>query len=89
MIDFKNLLLAWMSSGMTIVAAIADGNMLYIVSAIILPIIFFTVGKTIDVLLQLYLRRNIPGGNTAMTPVIDKRDNVDNSRVPAPKLRKP
>jgi hypothetical protein len=88
MIDFKNLLLAWMSSGMTIVAAIADGNMLYIVSAIILPIIFFTVGKTIDVVLQLYLRRNIPGGNSAVTPEIDKRDKLDNPPVSARKLRK-
>ena len=55
--DFKNILLAWISSASTIVAAIDGGNSLYIVSAIILPIVFFTLGKTIDVLLQIYLDR--------------------------------
>lgn len=55
--DFKNILLAWISSGTTIFAAFADGTTLYIVSAIILPIVFFTLGKTIDVLVQVYLDR--------------------------------
>lgn len=55
--DFKNILLAWISSASTIVAAVDGGNSLYIVSAIILPIVFFTLGKTIDVLLQIYLDR--------------------------------
>ena len=55
--DFKNILLAWISSASTIFAAVDAGNSLYIVSAIILPIVFFTLGKTIDVLLQIYLDR--------------------------------
>jgi hypothetical protein len=55
--DFKNILLAWISSASTIVAAVDGGNSLYIVSAIILPVVFFTLGKTIDVLLQIYLDR--------------------------------
>ncbi|HEV8591919.1 MAG TPA: hypothetical protein VGQ55_07430 [Pyrinomonadaceae bacterium] len=55
--DFKNILLAWISSASTIFAAVDGGNSLYIVSAIILPIVFFTLGKTIDVLLQIYLDR--------------------------------
>ena len=55
--DFKNILLAWISSASTIFAAVDSGNSLYIVSAIILPIVFFTLGKTIDVLLQIYLDR--------------------------------
>ena len=27
------------------------------ISAIVLPVLFFTIGKTIDVLLQIYLKR--------------------------------
>ena len=88
MIDFKNLLLAWISSGVTIVAAFSDGNMLYIISAIILPIIFFTLGKTIDVLLQLHLRRNMAGGASSVTPRINKRDERDSSPVSVRTLKK-
>jgi hypothetical protein len=53
--DFKNILIAWISSATTILLAMTDGDTLYIVSAVILPVIFFTLGKTIDVLLQMYL----------------------------------
>ena len=55
--DFKNILLAWASAS-SVFAAVEAKSMVTIVSAIILPIVFFTVGKTIDVLLQVYLRRS-------------------------------
>lgn len=55
--DTKNILLAWLSSTTSIFAAIETRDALMIVSAIVLPIVFFTLGKTVDVLLQLYLRQ--------------------------------
>lgn len=55
--DTKNLLLAWISSTSTIFAAFDGGAWMAVVSAVVLPIIFFAVGKTIDVALQIYLKR--------------------------------
>jgi hypothetical protein len=55
--DFKNISLAWVSSITSLFAAIEARNVITIVSAVILPVIFFTVGKTIDVLLQIYFRK--------------------------------
>ena len=55
MSDTKNILLAWVSAGTTLLTNVSDG-LIPLVSAVVLPIIFFTVGKTVDVLLQLYLR---------------------------------
>lgn len=55
--DTKNILLAWVSSLTSVFAAIETRTWITIISAILLPIIFFTVGKTIDVLLQIYFRR--------------------------------
>ncbi len=52
--DTKNALLAWLSSTPTLVA-IADP--ITIISAIVLPVVLFTLGKTVDVLLQVYLKR--------------------------------
>ncbi|CAN5530620.1 MAG: hypothetical protein ACR2M8_08090 [Pyrinomonadaceae bacterium] len=54
--DFKNILIAWISSASSIFTAIETKTLITIVSAIILPILFFTIGKTIDVLLQIYFR---------------------------------
>jgi len=54
--DFKNILIAWISAASSIFTAIETKTLITIVSAIILPILFFTIGKTIDVLLQLYFR---------------------------------
>ncbi len=54
--DTKNILLAWLSSLSSIFSAIETGAWITIVSAIVLPITFFTLGKTIDVILQIYLR---------------------------------
>ena len=55
--DTKNILLAWTSSITSVMAALEVRDVITIVSAIVLPVIFFTVGKTIDVLLQIHLRK--------------------------------
>ncbi len=55
--DFKNLLLAWASSSTSVAAAIEAKTMITIVSAIILPILFFTIGKTVDVMLQIHFKK--------------------------------
>lgn len=54
--DTKNILLAWVSAGTTLIANLSDGLM-PLVSAVVLPIVFFAVGKTVDVLLQIYINR--------------------------------
>ena len=56
MSDTKNVLLAWASAGTALLSTISDGLM-PLVSAVVLPIVFFAVGKTVDVLLQLYIAR--------------------------------
>ena len=55
--DTKNILLAWISSLTSIFAAVDTRELVTIISAIVLPVMFFTIGKTIDVLLQIYLKR--------------------------------
>lgn len=55
--DFKNILLAWLSSITSIFTAIEARTFITIISAVVLPILFFTIGKTVDVLLQVYFRR--------------------------------
>jgi len=52
--DIKNFFLAWFSTVPWLVAA--EPTLVSIISAVVLPIIFFTVGKTVDVVLQIYLR---------------------------------
>ncbi|MEQ1921014.1 MAG: hypothetical protein ABL952_00765 [Pyrinomonadaceae bacterium] len=63
--DTKNIFLAWASSITSVMAALETRDVITIVSAIVLPVIFFTVGKTIDVLLQIHLRKR------------DKRNETD------------
>lgn len=63
--DTKNILLAWASSITSVMTALETRDVITIVSAIVLPVIFFTVGKTIDVLLQIHLRKR------------DKRNKTD------------
>ena len=60
--DTKNLLLAWVSAGTTLLSTLGDGLM-PLVSAVVLPIIFFAVGKTVDVLVQVYLHRRRKTGD--------------------------
>ena len=55
--DIKNIFIAWISTSTSLFAAIELKTVLSIVSAIVLPVIFFSIGKTVDVLLQIYLRR--------------------------------
>ena len=55
--DFKNILLAWASASTSMHAAVEAQTLLTIISAIILPIVFFTLGKTVDILLQIHFRR--------------------------------
>ena len=51
--DIKNILLAFFSYLIPLVITIN----LTVVSAIVLPIIFFAVGKAIDIGLQIYFNR--------------------------------
>jgi hypothetical protein len=53
--DIKNFYLAWVSS-IPFLASIESSMLITIISAIILPITFFTIGKTADILLQIYLQ---------------------------------
>lgn len=53
--DTKNILIAWLSSTTSVLAAIEYRDIITIVSAIVLPVVFFTLGKTVDVLVQVYL----------------------------------
>lgn len=55
--DFKNILLAWISSISSIFTAIETKTLITIISAVVLPIVFFTIGKTVDVLVQMYLAK--------------------------------
>jgi hypothetical protein len=55
--DAKNILLAWTSSLSSVFTAIETRTWITLISAIVLPIVFFTIGKTVDVLLQIYFQR--------------------------------
>ena len=55
--DTKNILLAWISSISTVFAAIEYKDVIAILSAVVLPAIFFTLGKAIDVTIQIYLNK--------------------------------
>ncbi|QYO65519.1 hypothetical protein [Leptolyngbya sp. 7M] len=57
--DFKNILLAYFSSLTSVLAAVETRTLITIISAIVLPILFFSIGKTIDVMLQIYLHREL------------------------------
>ncbi|MEO7673871.1 MAG: hypothetical protein ABIU09_07320 [Pyrinomonadaceae bacterium] len=54
--DIKNILIAWISSSSSILTAIETTTVINVLSAIVLPLMFFTIGKTVDVLVQIYLR---------------------------------
>lgn len=55
--DTKNILLAWTSTVTTLFAAIESRTLLSVISAIVMPIVFFAIGKAIDVTVQIYLRK--------------------------------
>ncbi|HMO82027.1 MAG TPA: hypothetical protein PKD24_14650 [Pyrinomonadaceae bacterium] len=64
--DLKNFILAYFSTVSSVFAAVETRTLITIISAIVLPIIFFTIGKTVDVLLQIYLNRRRRGRNAAI-----------------------
>lgn len=53
--DAKNLTLAWLSTGSPLLAAAASETGVTLLSAIVLPVLFFAIGKAVDVILQIYL----------------------------------
>jgi len=55
--DTKNILLAWISSVSSVFTAIEARTWITLISAIVMPVVFFTLGKTVDVLLQIYFKR--------------------------------
>jgi hypothetical protein len=55
--DLKNILIAWTSSTSAVFTAIETKTLITLFSAVILPIIFFAIGKTVDVIVQIHLRR--------------------------------
>jgi hypothetical protein len=55
--DIKNIFLAWVSAGSPMVAVLYSEPGMTILSAIVLPVVFFAIGKTIDVLLQMHFRK--------------------------------
>ena len=54
--DLKNILLAWVSSVSAVFTAIEGREVITIISAIVLPTLFFLLGKTADVVVQFYFR---------------------------------
>jgi hypothetical protein len=67
--DTKNILLAWVSTASSLLALVQKSELVTVISAIVLPVMFFAVGKTVDVLLQLHFRRREPG-----PPAADRKD---------------
>ena len=59
--DIKNILLAWIST-ISVFAAVEVQTWITTLSAIVLPIVFFAAGKTIDVCLQIYFKRRDKDG---------------------------
>jgi len=60
--DIKNIFIAWISTSTSLFAAIELKTVLAILSAVVLPVVFFSIGKTVDVLLQIYLKRREDDG---------------------------
>lgn len=56
--DLKAAFLTTFSSAPAFVVAISTRADIAVISSIILPILFFVLSKTIDVCVQLYLRRS-------------------------------
>jgi hypothetical protein len=52
--DIKNFYLAWLSS-IPLIVVTGSQTLMTIISAIVLPIVFFALGKTADILVQIYL----------------------------------
>ncbi|MEP7213499.1 MAG: hypothetical protein ABI791_10505 [Acidobacteriota bacterium] len=65
--DIKNISIAWLSTVTSVFTAIEARTVITIISAVVLPIVFFAIGKTVDVCLQIHFRRTEakrdPGGS--------------------------
>ena len=55
--DIKNISIAWLSTVSSVCTAIESKTVITIISAVVLPIIFFAAGKAVDVCLQVHFRR--------------------------------
>lgn len=56
--DIKNLFIAFSASASTFFAAFeSTATIISVISAVVLPIVFFAIGKAIDVALQIHLER--------------------------------
>lgn len=56
MTDIKNIALASISSATSYLAAVEFRTAITIVSSIVLPVVFFCIGKYVDVRVQIYLK---------------------------------
>ena len=54
--DIKNILIASISTSSSLLTAVETKTVITVLSAIVLPVLFFTIGKTVDVMLQIYFR---------------------------------
>ena len=57
MSDYRNIFLAWVSTASSVLTAVEVKTVMTIISAVVLPVIFFTIGKTVDVAVQVYFKR--------------------------------
>ena len=64
--DIKNISLAWVSTVTSVCTAIEAKTVITIVSAVVLPVLFFAIGKTVDVVLQIHFRRSEAKRNSEM-----------------------
>ena len=55
--DIKNISIAWASTVTSVFTAVEAKTVITIISAVVLPIVFFAIGKTVDVCVQIYFRR--------------------------------
>lgn len=54
--DIKNVSIAWISTSASVFSAVELTTALAVLSALVLPVIFFAVGKSVDVALQIYFK---------------------------------
>ncbi|MBE7517394.1 MAG: hypothetical protein HS105_12435 [Chloracidobacterium sp.] len=59
MSDTKNIAIAWSSSLSTLLTTAFSYD---VVVTIVLPVVLFSIGKSVDVLIQIYLERSKRGG---------------------------
>jgi len=56
--DIKNLFIAFSASASTLFAAFeSTATLISIISAVVLPVVFFAIGKAIDIAVQVHIER--------------------------------